>query len=104
MDRADCANCTAEVGYRGAVFVAVIAVGGTGCIGAYLTVPSCRLYGTVNWPGVAGVAPPGAGAATGAVASLLMAAGGAGPVTANAAAETAAGNTPVIPVRVKWLE
>jgi hypothetical protein len=106
MGRNVCANCTAEVGYRGAVAVAVIAVGGIGCIGAYLTVPSWRLYGTVNIAGSSAPGAPGAGgAAIGAVAILLIAAGGVvTPPTANAAAETGAGNAPVIPVREKWLE
>ena len=34
---------TDEVGQRGDVFVAVIAVGGTGCMGAYLVKPVCKL-------------------------------------------------------------
>ena len=37
------ANATEEVGQRGEVFVAVIAVGGTGCIGAYFVRPVCKL-------------------------------------------------------------
>lgn len=37
------ANTTLEVGHRGLVFVAVIAVGGTGCIGAYFVNPVCSL-------------------------------------------------------------
>lgn len=32
---------TPDVGHRGFVFVAVIFVGGTGGIGAYLVLPSC---------------------------------------------------------------
>lgn len=36
----------AEVGYCGAVFVAVIDVGGKGCIGAYLVRPTCAVYVT----------------------------------------------------------
>jgi hypothetical protein len=34
---------TDEVGQSGDVFVAVIAVGGTGCMGAYLVKPVCWL-------------------------------------------------------------
>jgi len=37
------AKTTEEVGQRGDVFVAVIAVGGTGCMGAYFVSPVCKL-------------------------------------------------------------
>jgi hypothetical protein len=37
------ANTTEEVGQRGDVFVAVIAVGSTGCMGAYLVKPVCNV-------------------------------------------------------------
>ncbi len=37
------AKTTEEVGQRGDVFVAVIAVGGTGCMGAYFVSPVCIL-------------------------------------------------------------
>jgi hypothetical protein len=37
------ANTTLLVGHNGAVFVAVIEVGGTGCMGAYFVRPVCRL-------------------------------------------------------------
>ena len=36
----------ALVGNKGVALPAVISVGGTGCIGAYLVGPTCSLYGT----------------------------------------------------------
>ena len=94
------ANETLLVGNRGEVFVAVIAVGGTGCIGAYFVKPVCRLYGVPYTPAsTVPVAPPAA-----ALTTALTAGGPVVPVTVPSAVITAAGKTPVIPVSVKRLE
>jgi hypothetical protein len=92
------ANETLLVGQRGEVLVAVIAVGGTGCIGAYLVKPVCSLYGVPYTPASA-VPVPAAGAA-GASATAFTAAGPEVPVTPALAVVTAAEKTPVIPESV----
>jgi hypothetical protein len=94
------ANTTLEVGHNGTVFVAVIAVGGTGCIGAYFVKPVCSLYGVPHAP--ASVVPDAAPLA--ALATLLTVAGPAVPETLARAVVTAAEKVPVMPVRVKRLE
>jgi hypothetical protein len=95
------ANTTLEVGHNGLVFVAVIAVGGTGCIGAYLVKPSCSLYGVPHAPSAAVPVPP---AAAPAASTLLTVAGPEVPETAAREAVTAAEKVPVMPVSVKRLE
>jgi len=93
------AKTTEEVGQRGEVLVAVIAVGGSGCIGAYLVRPSCKLYGVPHAPSA--TVPEAAAAA---FAMLLMVAGPVVPDTVVRAVVTAAENTPVMPVRVNRFE
>jgi hypothetical protein len=92
------ARTTLLVGHNGLVFVAVIAVRGTGCMGAYFVKPVCSLYGVPQAPAAA-LDPPAAAAAT-----LLTVAGPLVPETVARAVVTAAEKTPVIPVRVKRLE
>lgn len=92
------ARTTEEVGQRGAVFVAVIAVGGTGCMGAYFVSPVCKLYGVPQAP-AAGCAPPGA-----ALLTPFTTAGPAVPVTSRFADWTAGEKVPVMPVSVNRSE
>lgn len=92
------ANTTLEVGHKGEVFVAVIEVGGTGCMGAYFVKPVCKLYGVPYTPPAAGAAPA-AGLAT-----VLTVAGPVVPETVARAVVTAAEKIPLMPVRVKRLE
>jgi hypothetical protein len=85
---------TLEVGNSGLLFFLVIAVGGTGCIGANLVRPVCIVYATPKSPcaGFAGAAP------------LLVASTRAGPsvpVTDFIPSSTVCGNTPVMPEREK---
>jgi hypothetical protein len=94
------ARTTEEVGQSGAVFVAVILVPGTGCIGAYLVKPSCSLYGVPHAPAAAAPAP----AAGAAAATWLILSGPVVPTTVFKAAVTAALKVPVIPVRVNRFE
>lgn len=94
------ANTTLEVGHSGLVFVAVIAVGGTGCIGAYLVKPLCSLYGVPHAPSAAVPDAPPAAACT----TLFTVAGPVVPDTVARAVVTAAEKVPVMPVRVKRLE
>lgn len=84
----------ALVGFKGVALLAVILVGGTGCIGAYLMSPVCRLYATVNMP---------ASPAAAAVVSAAVSTGGAAvaPSRAVSAAATPAANVPVKPVTEK---
>ena len=91
------ANCTAEVGQSGEVLVAVIAVGGTGCIGAYFVRPVCKLYGVAHAPSPT---DPVAAFET----TLLTVGGPEVPETALTAAATVASNVPVMPVSVNRLE
>ena len=84
---------TEDVGHRGDVLVAVIAVPGTGCMGAYLVRPSCRLYGILHGP--SSMASVGA-----LVATSLIGSGPVVPDTCVRAVATASEKTPVIPVRV----
>ena len=84
---------TEDVGHRGDVLVAVIAVPGTGCMGAYLVRQSCRLYGILHAP--SSMASSGALVATSLIES--------GPVvleTCVRAVVMASEKTPAIPVRV----
>jgi hypothetical protein len=84
---------TEDVGHRGAVFVAVTAVPGTGCIGAYFVRLSCRLYGIPQSP--SSMAPVGAVVATSLVESSPVV-----PDTCIRAVAAASEKTPIIPVRV----
>lgn len=92
------ANATEEVGHSGAVLVAVMAVPGTGCMGAYFVNPVCRLYGVPHAPAAA------VPAAAPAAATLLTVSGPVVPETARTAAATVAEKVPVIPVRVNRSE
>ena len=94
------ASTTLLVGHSGLVFVAVIEVGGTGCIGAYFVKPFCRLYGVPHAP--SSNVPDDAAAA--ALVTSLMVAGPVVPETVAKAVVTAAEKTPVIPVSVKRFE
>jgi hypothetical protein len=88
-----------DVGNKGTVAVLVIAVGGTGCIGAYLVRPVWDWYGIPQAPAsaleAAGFAAP---------AKALIDGGGAVPAIAAFPWMTGAGNTPVMPVSVNRLE
>lgn len=117
---------TADVGHRGVTFVAVIAFGGLGCIGAYLVSPFCWSYGIDQSPpagaagaGAAGAGTPGAGAAgAGTAGTGTAGAAGAtlgrklevsvcGPVvseTVDKAALMVSGNSPVNELTVNLLE
>jgi len=90
---------TAEVGKRGSVAVFVIAVGGTGCIGAYFVRPVWEGYGIPKAPASGA---PAAGFA--APARAFFDGGGAVSTTAAFPAMTAGANVPVIPVSVNRLE
>lgn len=93
------ATGTEEVGHIGAVFVAVIVLGGRGCIGAYFVSPVCMLYGMANWSPPAGA--PGAGTGAGAAAG-----GATGPAVPGVpiAARISGANTPVMALRVNRSE
>ena len=85
----------ADVGKRGLVSVAVIFLGGTGCIGAYLQIPVCDIKGTEYIAGLSGIWAAGTTAA--APATIAPADGGA---AVDAIGARTVGNTPVIPVRL----
>jgi hypothetical protein len=89
------AKDTEEVGHCGEVFVAVIAVGGTGCIGAYFVKPVCRLYGVPQAPAALDEDFP---------VVPLSVAGPSVVVIAATCAATVVEKVPVIPVRVNRLE
>jgi hypothetical protein len=90
---------TEDVGHWGVVTVFVIAVGGTGCIGAYFVRPVWEGYGIPQAPAsaleAAGFAAP---------ARAFTDGGGAVSVTAAFPWMTAAANVPVMPVSVNRLE
>lgn len=96
------ANDTLLVGHCGEVLVAVMEVGGIGCIGAYFVKPVCSLYGVAQAPSPASEVP--AAATVAASATSFTTAGPVVPETVAKAVVTAAEKTPVIPVRVKRLE